>query len=189
MKHYWVSSVIDLTNIGTYNVIEKLKKSWKSTVYAYYHPDVKIEVEKGRKCLVFQCMNTRCKGGRVRRFLDTGDKSSTKNLLDHVRSCWGEAIQEQVSEAVNINEARDKIIRPYLRNGKVTMFFERKDISGTVSYSNIPHSDPQKRLAFGSGLLDGCMLTICNTGLKSCVGFARICAPSALYRIPHSYPS
>jgi hypothetical protein len=44
---------------------------------------------------------------------------------------------------MSVDEAREKVVRPYLKIGKITQHFG--NVSVSVTYSNIPHSDEEKR--------------------------------------------
>jgi hypothetical protein len=121
------------------------QRSWHSKTYAYFEPTVKIQYVNGRKAHIFTCLNQRkCGGVQIRRYQDKGDKSSTHNLGTHVDKCWGEGVRQAVKEAdLQINGIREKITRPFATTGKITNFFERKGVK--VTYSNIPHTEEEKR--------------------------------------------
>ena len=58
-------------------------KEWTSLVYAFFHPEHKIEVKEGRRSHVFKCQAKGCKA-MIRRYLDTKDARSTGNMRKHV---------------------------------------------------------------------------------------------------------
>src|ERR1700688_671689 len=92
--------------------LARLKKDWRSKVYAFFRPDVKITYIDDRKCHEFTCNAKNCKGkGKnpriVRRFLDTKDKASTKALRVHAINCWGQENVDGADNAVDIESARD----------------------------------------------------------------------------------
>ncbi|KAG1808914.1 uncharacterized protein BJ212DRAFT_1484769 [Suillus subaureus] len=71
---------------------EKLKKNWRSPVYAFFDIDrVAVQNVDGRNCHFFPCAAQKCKTriGGVRRFQDSKDKASTANLKNHAIGCFG----------------------------------------------------------------------------------------------------
>ena len=66
---------------------EKMSEHWTSPVYAFFEPIPVIEYVEGCRCHVFKCCRLGCKL-TARCFLDKGDKSSTGNLIRHVKACW-----------------------------------------------------------------------------------------------------
>ncbi|KAH9013388.1 hypothetical protein EDB85DRAFT_1877065, partial [Lactarius pseudohatsudake] len=61
----------------------RLSKKWTARVYAFFKPTPSIEYVDGRKAYVFECNMRRCHSTAskfVRRYLYTGDASSTSNL-------------------------------------------------------------------------------------------------------------
>lgn len=117
-----------------------MKRGWRSNVYGFFSADVKIQMKKGQKATVFTCMNNpKCGGTKIHRYLDTADRNSTGNLLKHATGCWGNKVHEAVMGAKDPTEARNNIIKPYLRSRRITTFFERKDMNIPV-YSALPMS-------------------------------------------------
>lgn len=86
---------------------------------------------------MFGCLATGCKH-KIRRFLDTSDRASTGNMRKHVRSCWGEDILKMISEAKDLETARNGV-KNYAVNGSITIAFERKG-QGKATYSHKQHS-------------------------------------------------
>lgn len=133
----------------TYNFVpERMKKGWRSVVYAFYEPDPVIEyrgtAQKPRKCHVFKCLGKGC-GKTVVRYLDTGDAQSTGNMHKHVTRCWGPEILKTADEASNLKEAQEKIVKTYQKSGSITSFFSRKFGKGRVTYSHTQHTSKQAR--------------------------------------------
>ena len=58
---------------------------------------------------MFECAATRCKGKinghMVRRYLDTGDAKSTRNLRKHAKICWGEEAVAAADNTKDVNAA------------------------------------------------------------------------------------
>ena len=75
------------------------KKTWRSPIYAFFKPEVMVEIHKGRVSHFFTCSAKKCKteARGVRRYQDKGDKSSTANLRHHALRCFGE---DTVNEAI-----------------------------------------------------------------------------------------
>jgi hypothetical protein len=109
-------------------------KEWTSPVYAFFHPEPKIEIVDKRRSHLFKCQGKGCKT-TIRRFLDTKDARSTGNMRKHVRTCWGLAALEAADSAANADDVRTKIVRGILRDGSITDAFERKG-QGKITYSN-----------------------------------------------------
>ncbi|KAG1874227.1 hypothetical protein C8R48DRAFT_434096 [Suillus tomentosus] len=73
--------------------LQKLKKNWRSPVYAFFDTDrVAVQNVDGRNCHFFPCAAQKCKTkiGGVRRFQDSKDKASTANLKNHAIGCFGD---------------------------------------------------------------------------------------------------
>ncbi|KAH7903433.1 hypothetical protein BJ138DRAFT_976062, partial [Hygrophoropsis aurantiaca] len=122
----------------------RLQKDWTSPVYAFFHPDPLIEYVDGRRVHVFKCAAKSCKH-RVRRYLDTGDATSTGNLRKHVKSCWGEEVLD-ATKGQTAAAAREGIVKNYLQTGTITAAFERKG-KGKVTFSHRQHTKTESRLA------------------------------------------
>ncbi len=122
----------------------ELRKSWDSSVYAFYSEDVTIGYEKGCRYHEFKCLGKHCKLKRpIRRFLDKGDAGSTGNLRKHVKKCWGGEALARADEAEHAEEVRRTIVAGILRDGTITAHFARK--KGTVTYSHKPHTRAETR--------------------------------------------
>jgi hypothetical protein len=128
---------------------ERLQKEWRSKVYAFFRPDVKITYVDDRRCHEFTCNAKNCKGrGKnpriVRHFLDTKDKASTKTLCVHAINCWGQENVDNSENAGNIESARAALAGAELRDGSITAVFERTG-KGKVSYSHWNHTEEEAR--------------------------------------------
>ncbi|KAJ7725276.1 hypothetical protein DFH07DRAFT_704046, partial [Mycena maculata] len=65
---------------------EHTKRSWSSTIYAFFTNDVEIEYRSGQLHHVFTCTARGC-GHHVTRNQTTLDQNSTKNLKKHAKKC------------------------------------------------------------------------------------------------------
>ncbi|KAF8059610.1 hypothetical protein FPV67DRAFT_1425266 [Lyophyllum atratum] len=127
----------------TYPSPERMQNGWHTTVYAFFKPDPVIEYRGGRKCHVFRCTGKGCTQ-RIVRYLDMKDAQSTGNMRKHVKKCWGEDVLHAADEAINIQEARTKVVGGYRANGSITASFARKD-KANVTYSHRPHTRTETR--------------------------------------------
>ncbi|KAL1936981.1 hypothetical protein VTO73DRAFT_2438 [Trametes versicolor] len=123
--------------------LERLRADWTSPVYAFYKATPEIVYEKGRRAHVFACLAKGCKY-TCRRFLDTGDSSSTGNLRRHVRKCWGAQVLKDADKAESVAEVREKIVGGLQKDGVITYSFARK--KGKVSYSHRTHTRSETRV-------------------------------------------
>jgi len=70
--------------------LERLKKTWRSSVYGFFKSKVEIGRENGRKFHLFRCAARKCKGNSiVWRYLDSKDRAATSNLKSHANKCFG----------------------------------------------------------------------------------------------------
>lgn len=115
-----------------------MSKDWKSPVYAFYEPVPEIEYINQRRCHAFKCMGISYKY-TPRRFLDTKDKSSTGNLIKHVKNCWGNEVWAAASECRDASEALESIVKLFARSGSIMATFKRKG-KGEVTYSHRQHT-------------------------------------------------
>jgi hypothetical protein len=123
--------------------IERLSKRWTSPIYAFFHPQLLIQVINGRRCHIFACAAKTCRYA-CRRFLDTADANSTGNLRKHVRSCWGDEALAAADDAASVADARERIVKGINASGSITASFERKG-KGQVTYSNRAHTRVETR--------------------------------------------
>jgi hypothetical protein len=68
-------------------------------------------------------------------------------MWKHVRSCWGNEVLKAAGQAKNANEAREKIVGSFLRNGSITTSFERNG-KGKVTYSHRQHTRAETRYEY-----------------------------------------
>lgn len=130
----------------------RMIKRWNSPVYAFFHPIPKIEKVSGRRCHVFECYAAFCKGkGRepriVRRYLDTTDSTSTKNLQRHAEGCWGEETIQKARDVKDLGIAKEEVskARKVEANGSMTAMFSRVEEKGKVTYSHRQHTTAETR--------------------------------------------
>ena len=84
MYLYSVRSLVDFKFFSA-----RMSKKWTSPVYVFFENTPDIQYKEGRRCHVFKCAATQCKGRNTRhvyRFLDKGDANSTSNLLRHAKN-------------------------------------------------------------------------------------------------------
>ena len=97
LKRNLVCHLIRFLLFHSYQFLAAAKETWRSPIYSFFKPEVKIEVHNGRLSHFFTCAAKKCKteARGIRRYQDKGDKSSTANLRHHARRCFGE-------DAVNV---------------------------------------------------------------------------------------
>lgn len=130
-------------------LVDKLRKSWMSPIYAFFDHKVDITYVEGRPCIEFICSAKNCKGvngPQVRRFLDKKDRGSTSNMWQHAMKCFGEGVIKQ-SKQSTIKEVRKGLAR-YKENGSIALAFEAQG-QGVVTYSNQPLSKIEMRYVLG----------------------------------------
>ena len=120
-----------------------MSKDWKSPVYAFYELLVGIKYVGGQRCHAFKCAALSCQY-TVRRFLNTKDKSSTGNLVKHIKTCWGNKVWAAASECRDASEAWNAIVKLFAKSGSITASFERKG-KGAVTYSHRQHTKTQTK--------------------------------------------
>ncbi|KAI0696129.1 hypothetical protein C8T65DRAFT_710664 [Cerioporus squamosus] len=117
---------------------------WTATVYAFYDPRPKIFIKGTRVAHVFKCLAPKCKLTEgVKRWQDTGDRSSTSGLKRHAETCWGAEAVKAVLDAESVQVGRDEVVGGILRTGSITAFFPRK--KGQVSFSHRQHTKAETR--------------------------------------------
>ncbi|PPQ81292.1 hypothetical protein CVT26_015194 [Gymnopilus dilepis] len=124
-----------------------LMKKWDAPVYAFFKPMPAIVYVANRKAHVFECgaSRCRCKTRFVRRFLYTHDSSSTSNLRQHAKVCWGEEAVTAADDTGDAPTARDAMAN--LKDGSITAAFECAG-KGKVSYSHRQHTKAEARAEF-----------------------------------------
>jgi len=114
--------------------LDRMMERWTSPVYAFYCPIPDITYVGGRRAHVFKCAAKSCKY-TCRRYLDGPDRSSTGNLIKHVKTCWGDAAYEAATDCQHANDARESVVKPLKKTGTITESFDRKG-KGKVSLSH-----------------------------------------------------
>ncbi|KIL63968.1 hypothetical protein M378DRAFT_48599, partial [Amanita muscaria Koide BX008] len=122
--------------------IERLMKDWNSPVYAFFSRPA-IEYVDSRRSHVFKCLARGC-NKTIRRYLDKGDAKSTSNMWKHARTCYGEDVVNEITNAKDMKTAR-KAVKNYVANGTITAAFERKG-KGKVTYSHRQHTKSETNL-------------------------------------------
>jgi hypothetical protein len=123
-------------------------KRWDAPVYAFFRPTPAIIYVEGRKVHVFECAasHCKCKTRFVRRYIDTGDISSTSNLRRHAIRCWGDEAVAAADKTSN-----DKVAREALSNKEpnrsITAAFERVG-KGKVTYAHHQHTKTEARYIY-----------------------------------------
>jgi hypothetical protein len=126
---------------------ERLMIQWNTPIYAFFKPTPIIDRIDGRSAHIFECSAKSCKGrnGRyVRRYLNTGDATSTSNLRRHAKHCWGE---ETVTAAVNTHDiwgARAVLEKSIPKDGSITAAFERIG-KEKLTFSHRQHTKTESR--------------------------------------------
>jgi hypothetical protein len=102
-------------------------KRWDAPVYAFFKPIPAIEYVDGRKAHIFECAATSCcqKTKYIRRFLYTGDTSSTSNLCWHAKACWGDEAVAAADQTGSAATARKALVNQSGNNESITAAFER----------------------------------------------------------------
>lgn len=118
-------------------------KRWTSPIYAFYQAIPNIEYVNGRRAHVFKCAAKSCTY-KCRRFLDGPDRSSTGNLIKHVKSCWGDAAYEAAVDCQHANDARESVIKLLMTTGTITVAFNRKE-KAKVSYRHRQHTKTETK--------------------------------------------
>ena len=122
-------------------------RKWSSPVYVFFKGTPQIEYKDGRRCHVFSCAASKCKGrnGRnVIRYLDKGDANSTSNLLRHAKICWGSEAVEAATATQNLDAARDVLTKTKLRDGTIVAEFQRLS-KDKVTYRHTQHTKSEAR--------------------------------------------
>ncbi|KAI0693044.1 hypothetical protein C8T65DRAFT_526516, partial [Cerioporus squamosus] len=122
---------------------EQKQRKWKSYTYAFYQPKVNIIIKSPTKIgHEFTCAKPGCKQTIIR-YLDTHDATSTGNLRDHAKSCWGLEIV-RAAEGVGDHLKVRPMVEAYGRSGTITKIFKHIG-KGKVSYSTRQHTAAETR--------------------------------------------
>ena len=70
---------------------------------------------------------------RPQQYLDTRDKSSTGNLIKHVKQCWGDEVWKTASQCKDACEADAAVIQLFTKSRNITANFQRTG-KRTISY-------------------------------------------------------
>lgn len=135
-------TVSDQHESSTNTTTGRLRERWTSPVYAFYEPEVKIQVHGGRRSHVFSCAKPSC-AVTLRRYVDKKDRS-TGNMRKHATSCWGEEAVTRAFELDDDKEARRVVVDSVLRTGSISTYFPRKK-KGAVTYSHMQHTKEETR--------------------------------------------
>jgi hypothetical protein len=120
-----------------------MAKTWKSPAYAFFEPIPDIQYKNGRRSHVFKCAAKSCKS-TCRRFLDTGDKTSTGNLIKHIRNCWGEDAWKAALECKDSSEAAEVVVKAIAMSGSITTSFKPEG-KGKATYSHRMHTKTETK--------------------------------------------
>ncbi|KAJ3574247.1 hypothetical protein NP233_g1903 [Leucocoprinus birnbaumii] len=125
--------------------LERLMKSWNSSIYGFYDPIPAIDEIDGRRVHIFSCSASGCKH-KIRRYLDKNDRCSTSNLHDHAKKCWGDEVVKRAQAIKDLNHVRQTIGK--IKNnpdGDITAMFSRAEEKGAITYSHRQHTTEQAR--------------------------------------------
>lgn len=125
--------------------VARLSARWTAPVYAFFKTPL-IEHENGRRCHTFHCVKSGCPS-KHRRFLDTHDQTSTSNMRQHARRCFGPEVFDAMVELPNAKAARPHV-EAYIRSGSIDASFERKG-KGKLTFSARQHTFHEARYVHG----------------------------------------
>ncbi len=110
------------------------KKTWRSPIYAFFKPEVKVEIHKGHVSHFFTCSAKKCKteARGIWRYQDKGDKSLTTNLRHHTLRCFSE---DTVNEAIKGESGTH-------RSASIFSAFAHQG-QQPITYSHHAHSSPE----------------------------------------------
>ncbi|KAJ7060842.1 hypothetical protein C8F01DRAFT_988221, partial [Mycena amicta] len=122
----------------------RLQKKWTSSVYAFYSQDIIIEYRHTHRHHVFTCAAKGC-GTRIAWNLTTRDAKSTKNLLQHARSCWGTDTVNAALAVKDVKKAREILRRNPGKQRRLSDIFKRHTTPGADIYSSRPLTKAENR--------------------------------------------
>jgi len=163
-------------------------KRWDAPVYVFFKPIPAIEYFDNRKAHVFECGATSCrqKTKYIRRFLYTGDTSSTSNLRCHAKVCWGEEAVTAADRTGSTATACKALANQSGTDGSITAAFECVG-KGKVTYSHRQHTKAESRyVAFQQIIM---YLKFISSVPSSSVGFLKANGHSRPLMIVDSEPS
>ena len=123
----------------------RLQSKWTSIYYGFFLTDVEIEFVGGRCSHLFTCAKESC-AVKVRRYLDTGDATSTGNLRGHVLKCWGKEAIVRARALGNDTNVRAEFIEK-TTSGDISVMLGLKQ-GKNVSYSHRNHTRAEVRYVF-----------------------------------------
>ena len=123
----------------TYIKSNCMSKDWKPPAYVFYEAVPEIEYVGGCWSHIFKCMAVGCKY-RPQHYLDTKDKSSTSNLIKHIKQCWGDEVWKAVLECKDAGEAHAAVMKPFAKNSNIMVSFERTG-KGKVTYMHCQYTN------------------------------------------------
>ncbi|KAL1662527.1 hypothetical protein GGF50DRAFT_58815, partial [Schizophyllum commune] len=92
----------------------------------------------------FTCYNKGCTK-KICHYQDTGDQSSTSNLMRHATSCWGAEALSIAQEHGTAKAACSAVTTPMSRSGDIKLAFERQG-KGKVMYSTRSYMNTEARV-------------------------------------------
>jgi hypothetical protein len=102
-------------------IVEHLQVGWRSPVYAFFHAEVSVGYDEGRKYHFFKCASGKCKGkGQkgVRRYLDSKDRAATSNLKSHAVRCFSQDFVESAFKKTQPGGSDGSIFAAFARQGQ-----------------------------------------------------------------------
>ncbi|RDX39421.1 hypothetical protein OH76DRAFT_1367543, partial [Lentinus brumalis] len=109
----------------------------------------------------FTCAKPGCKFQSTW-YLNTKDATSTSNLCDHVKACWGPEILAAAEEAKTQMNARP-MVEAFGRSSTITKIFKRIG-KGKISYSARQHTLVETRYRLYQIVSDRAFLQLMKTG-------------------------
>ena len=108
-------------------MIEWLARGFTAPIYAFFKLNAMIEYNKrGEHHHAFTCAAEPCQGNHIIcRNLTTKNKSSTHNMISHVKTCWGDKVVNSAMTVGSATAASDILKVKGLKDGSITMAFER----------------------------------------------------------------
>ncbi|KAH9912530.1 uncharacterized protein BXZ73DRAFT_55587 [Epithele typhae] len=122
---------------------------WGSHAYGFFDPRPAVKEIQGRRAHVFRCSATICRGStrNVNRFLNTGDVSSTSNLLKHATKCFGhEAVDRARNNKLSAEQVRANIVKA-TTSESINKYFKATS-KNTVTYSHRQLTASETRCEF-----------------------------------------
>jgi hypothetical protein len=121
----------------------RLQPSWRSAVYSFFKPNVKIGYENGRKYHFLPCAARACLNGShgVRRYLDSKDRATTSNLKTHATRCFGKDAVAAAFKGEPIIERDGSVFAAFARQGqRPVKLSHRNHTDLEIRYNTFPFS-------------------------------------------------